>query len=111
MIGIDAPESGFDENSLRRAQYQVKIWGFSTKEILVCGKAATLRAKELCPEGSDVEVIGNQPDKYKRRLAYVICNGINVNLRLVEEGLVGRYPYPGDPEKPTHCVPAPEEVK
>jgi len=103
MLGIDTAESGFDENSIRRSRYQADLWGLPAEQIMICGKAATARAKELCSEGSEVEVVGNSPDKYGRRLAYVICAGVNLNARLVEEGHAGRYPYPAPPEKPSGC--------
>jgi endonuclease YncB( thermonuclease family) len=107
MIGIDTAESGFDENSRNRARRQVDLWGMTLEQVYTCGKAATRRVRELCPTGSEVEVIGTERGKYGRRLAYVICKGVNLNLRLVEEGLAGHYPYPGQPEKPAAC-PLPE---
>ena len=103
LIGIDTAESGFDENSTRRAHRQVKEWGMSLEQVFACGKAATARVKELCPVGNEVEVIGGERGKYGRRLAYVVCRGVNLNLKLVEEGLAGRYAYPAPPQKPAKC--------
>lgn len=109
LLGIDTPESGFDGNSQRRGRYQAKLWGLPVEQVFACGKAATRRAQELCPGGSAVQVIGNARDKYDRRLAYVVCQGVNVNERLVAEGLAGRYPFPGSPERPAGCPrPVPE---
>ncbi len=103
LLSIDTPESGFDDNSNRRARYQSELWHLDTDTIVACGKRATVRAKELCKEGSTVTIVGNKRDKYNRRLGFVLCAGMNVNERLVSEGHAGRYPYPGPPEKPTHC--------
>ena len=103
MLGIDTAESAFDDNSRKRGKRQADLWGMTLEQVFACGKAATLRARELCPAGNEVDVIGGERGKYGRRLAYVVCQGININLRLVEEGLAGRYPYPGSPEKPGAC--------
>jgi len=105
MIGIDTAESGFDENSRRRAARQASLWEMTIEQVYACGKAATKRVKQLCPAGSEVEVVGGERGKYGRRLAYVVCLGVNLNLRLVEEGLAGRYAYPAQPEKPAACPP------
>lgn len=105
LIGIDTPESGFGLQSRRRGERQAKLWRLYADEIFACGKAATERAKELCPEGNNVQVIGNRTDKYQRRLAYVICEGINMNQVLLDEGLAGRFAYPADPEQPRNCPP------
>ncbi len=103
LVGIDTAESGFDENSRKRAQWQAELWKLSVNQVLTCGLAATVRVKEICPEGSPVTLVGDDTDKYDRRLAYVKCAGQNINQRLIEEGHAGRYPYPQDPEKPTKC--------
>ena len=103
MLGIDTAESAFDDNSRKRGKRQADLWNMTLQQVFGCGKAATLRARELCPAGNEVDVVGNERGKYGRRLAYVVCQGINMNLRLVEEGLAGRYPYPGSPEKPSAC--------
>ena len=103
MIGMDTAESGFDDNSRRRASRQAELWKMSEKQVFACGKAATHRVRELCPVGSPATVIGGERGKYGRLLAYVICRGINLNHRLVEEGLAGRYPYPAPPERPAAC--------
>lgn len=103
MLGIDTAESAFDTNSRKRGKRQADMWGMTLEQVFACGKAATLRAREICPAGNEVDVVGNERGKYGRRLAYVVCQGINMNLRLVEEGLAGRYPYPGSPEKPGAC--------
>ncbi len=103
MLGIDTAESGFDDNSRRRGARQADLWGMSLEQVFACGKAATRLARQLCPQGSAVDVIGTERGKYGRRLAYVVCKGINLNQRLVDEGLAGRYPYPGPPEKPAAC--------
>jgi len=105
LLGIDTAESGFDENSIARGRRQARQWGMASEDVFACGKAATARARELCPEGSQVEVTGSESDAYGRRLAYVTCRGVNLNERLVEDGLAGRYPYPGPPEKPARCPP------
>jgi len=103
MIGIDTAESGFDDNSRKRARKQARLWGMSYEEVLACGKAATRRVCELCPPDSPVEIVGTELGKYGRRLAYVVCRGINMNRRLVAEGLAGNYPYPDPAEKPAAC--------
>jgi len=103
LVGIDTAESGFDDNSRRRAHRQVKQWGMTLEEVFACGKAATHRVCELCPPDSKVHIVGAERGKYGRRLAYLLCNGINMNLQLVREGLAGRYPYPDPPEKPSAC--------
>jgi len=103
MLGIDTAESGFDDNSRRRGKRQVELWGMSLEQVFACGKAATKRVREFCPVGSPVEVVGTERGKYGRRLAYVICKGVDMNALLVREGLAGRYPYPGDPDKPAAC--------
>ena len=103
LVGIDTPESGFDENSRKRGMRQVKWWGIRLEQVFVCGKHATRRARELCPRGSKVVVRGNEFGKYGRRLAEIVCRGVNINERLVEEGLAGRYPYPKPPERPRAC--------
>ena len=103
MIGMDTAESGFDDQSRRRGKPQDDLWGMNLKQVFACGKAATLRVRTLCPKGSPVEVIGGERDKYGRLLAYVVCRGINLNQRLVKEGLAGRYAYPAPPEAPSAC--------
>lgn len=103
LLDIDAPESGFDDNSRRRAEWQAKLWKLRVEAVLACGRAATAAAKEICPEGSPVEVLGDDRDKYGRRLAYVRCRGQSLNLRMIEEGHAGRYPYPADPDRPRGC--------
>lgn len=103
LVGIDTAESGFDDNSRARAQWQAKLWQLSYDSVLACGKAATARAKEICPEGSTVELHGEETDKYDRLLAHLRCRGLHVNQRLVEEGHAGRYPYPADPARPRRC--------
>ena len=103
LLGIDTPESGFDDNSIRRARWQSELWHVPFDAVLACGKAATATAKEICPEGSAIEVVGATRDRYKRRLGYVVCGGVEVNGALVARGAAGRYPFPGDPERPTGC--------
>jgi endonuclease YncB( thermonuclease family) len=105
LIGIDTAESGFDDNSRRRAGWQSRLWGLSYDEVVACGKAATARARQLCPDGSSVQVVGHDRDKYDRRLGYVVCDGVEVNGRLVAEGLAGRYPFPEPPQRPQACRP------
>jgi endonuclease YncB( thermonuclease family) len=103
LVGIDAAELGFDDASRTRAQEQARLWQLPYATILRCGKAATARVKEICPEGSTVELHGDDSDAVDRRLAYVRCGGLNVNQRLVEEGHAGRHPYPAAPERPRLC--------
>ena len=105
LLGIDTPESGFDINSQDRAKWQAKLWQLPYERVLACGKLATARAREICPEGSEVELRGKERDKYNRRLAYLRCDGLEINDELVSEGHAGRYPYPKDPERPALCVP------
>lgn len=105
LLDIDTAESGFDDNSRARADWQAKLWQLPVERVVACGKQATLRAREICPEGSRVELRGRKRDKYDRRLAYLRCCDIEVNARLVREGHAGRYAYPKDPERPTLCVP------
>ncbi len=107
LLGIDTPESGFDENSTRRAQWQSTLWGVPVEAVLACGKAATALARELCPEGSKVEVVGVARDRFQRRLGYVVCGGVEVNGALVARGAAGRYPYPAPPERPAGCPEGP----
>lgn len=104
LLGVDTPESGFDDNSLRRADWQAKLWGLPVDVVIACGKAATATAREICPEGSAIEVVGTARDRYQRRLAYVVCAGEEVNAALVARGAAGRYPYPADPERPSGCT-------
>lgn len=108
LLGVDTAESGFDANSRKRGEKQARLWGLRLHQVFACGKAATRRVRELCPAGSPVEVIGKQTGKYGRRLAYVICAGVDLNERLLAEGLAGRYPYPAPPEKPAACPSANE---
>ena len=103
LLSIDTPESGFDDNSNRRAKYQSGLWHLDTDTIVACGQRATARAKELCREGSKVSIVGDKLDKYKRRLGFVLCDGRNINELLVAEGHAGRYPFPGPPERPALC--------
>jgi endonuclease YncB( thermonuclease family) len=103
LLGIDTAESGFDENSNARAERQVGWWKLTREEVLACGQAAARRVRELCPPRSEVVLRGSGLDKYGRRLSEVVCRGMNVNQKLVEEGLAGRYPYPDPPEKPAAC--------
>lgn len=103
LLAIDAPESGFDDNSRTRAQWQGQLWQLPYATVLRCGKAATARAREICPEGSPVELLGDDRDKYDRRLAFIRCAGDDVNRRLLEDGYAGNYPYPADPERPRLC--------
>lgn len=103
LLGIDTPESGFDEHSTRRAHWQSSLWGVPFEAVLACGRAATALARELCPEGSRVEVVGAARDRFQRRLGYVVCGGVEVNGALVARGAAGRYPYPAPPERPSGC--------
>ena len=82
---------------------QVKQWDMTLEQVLACGKAATKRVCEFCPPDTKVQIVGSQLGKYGRRLAYVLCNGVNMNRMLVSEGLAGRYPYPDPPDKPSAC--------
>ncbi|HOX46400.1 MAG TPA: thermonuclease family protein [Myxococcota bacterium] len=104
LVGVDTAESGFDRNSRARARRQARQWGLTYEDVLACGKLATARARELCPEGAQVEVTGSDSDAYGRRLGYVVCKKVNLNERLVADGLAGRYPYPGPPERPARCT-------
>ena len=103
LVGIETPESGFDANSKTRATWQAEIWKLPYDTIIRCGQAATTRAKEICPEGSTVLLIGDETDKYDRRLAHIRCAGQNVNVRLLQEGHAGHYAYPADPSRPHGC--------
>jgi endonuclease YncB( thermonuclease family) len=103
LVGIDTPESAFDENSRRRGLWQAHLWHLSTAQVFACGQAATRRAKELCPEGSAIELIAQGTDKYDRLLGTVFCRDLNLNARLLQEGLAGRYAYPALPQRPTAC--------
>lgn len=107
LVGIDTPESGFDDNSRRRGQRQVRWWHLTLEQVFACGKAATRRVRQLCPRSSPVRLEGDKLDKYGRRLAKIFCRGMDINEQLVKEGLAGRYPYPRRPEKPAAC-PVPE---
>ena len=103
LIGVDTAESGFDDNSRRRAGWQAELWGLSYDEVVACGKAATQAAGARCPAGSTVEVTGHDRDKYDRRLGYVVCEGEELNGWLVREGHAGVYPYPDPPARPRAC--------
>ena len=103
LVGIDAAESGFDVNSVTRAKMQAELWKLPYDTVIACGKAATARVKEICPEGSTVLLVGDETDKYDRRLAYVRCGGLNINVRLIEEGHAGHYAYPAEPARPRGC--------
>jgi endonuclease YncB( thermonuclease family) len=103
LIGIDTAESGFDDNSSRRAGWQAELWGISYDEVVACGKAATAAAGARCPAGSRVEVVGHERDKYDRRLGYVVCGGEELNGWLVGEGHAGVYPFPDPPARPRAC--------
>jgi endonuclease YncB( thermonuclease family) len=104
LIGIDTAESGFDNNSVRRAGWQAELWGLTYDEVVACGKTASERANALCGAGSRVQVVGPFRDKYDRRLGYVTCDDVEINGRLVHEGLAGRYPFPDPPERPQACA-------
>ena len=104
LLEIDTAESGFDANSMSRAEWQAKLWRLTVPEVLACGKRATVRAREICPEGSPVVLRGDARDKYDRRLAHMVCRDVEVNQRLVDEGHAGRYPFPADPERPSLCT-------
>lgn len=103
LIGMDTAESAFDENSRRRGLRQAGLWGMSLQQVFACGKAASRRVEQLCPAGSAVTVTGNKRGHYGRLLAYISCLGVNINERMVAEGLAGRYPYPAPPAKPAAC--------
>lgn len=103
LLDIDTAESGFDDNSRARADWQAKLWLVPVDAVIACGKRATTRAREICPDGSRVELRGTDRDKYDRRLAYLRCRDVEVNAQLVREGHAGRYAYPKDPERPTLC--------
>lgn len=105
LLEIDTPESGFDDNSRSRAEWQAKLWRLDVAKVTACGKRATERAREICPDGSPVELTGDARDKYDRRLAHMRCNGSDINQQLVAEGHAGRYPFPADPERPGGCTP------
>ncbi len=103
LLAIDTPESGFDKNALRRAEYQSKLWSITADEVIACGKVATEYSKSICPAGSEIEVVGRELDRYKRRLGYLVCKGKNVNEELVKSGHAGVYAFPAHPEKPSGC--------
>lgn len=107
LLEIDTPESGFDDNSRGRAEWQAKLWRIPVEEIQACGKRATGRAREICPDGSRVTLKGDGRDKYDRRLSHMWCgvetSGVSVNQQLVDEGHAGKYPFPADPERPGLC--------
>ncbi|MCG3174275.1 MAG: hypothetical protein GMKNLPBB_02503 [Myxococcota bacterium] len=108
LVGIDTAESGFDDNSKRRAGYQAEMWKMTYEQVVRCGQLASKRVKELCSHGTAVKIAGNERDKYGRRLGYVLCGEININERMVSDGWAGKYAYPADPEKPRLC-PVPEK--
>ncbi len=103
LVGIGTAASGFDDDSRARARRQAELWKLPYETVVTCGKAATARVKEICPEGSTVMLIGEDSDEQDRRLAYVRCAGLNVNVRLLEEGHGGHHAYPADPARPRLC--------
>lgn len=103
LLDIDTAESGFDDNSTKRGFWQAKLWQLPVDAVFACGRRATARAREICPDGTQVELRGRERDKYDRRLAYLRCLDVEVNAKLVREGHAGRYAYPKDPERPTLC--------
>ncbi len=103
LVGIDAAEVGLDEASRTRAQEQASLWQLPYATVLRCGRAAVARAREICPEGSAVELHGDDSDDLDRRLAHVRCRGLQVNQRMLEEGHAGRHAEPAAPERPRLC--------
>jgi endonuclease YncB( thermonuclease family) len=103
LVGIDTPESGFDDSSRRRAAWQAELWAMPIEQVLRCGQLAGARAASLCAPGSAIELVGDARDRYDRRLATLRCEGRDVNRTLVDEGLAGDYPYPADPARPARC--------
>lgn len=103
LFGIDAAETGVDDESRERARLQAKLWKLPEDAVLRCGKAAAARVLEICPAGSEVVLHGDQTDDEDRLLAHIHCAGKHVNQRLIEEGHAGRYPHPKDPARPRLC--------
>lgn len=103
LVGIGAAATGDDEVSRARARRQAELWKLPYEAVLKCGEAATARAKEICPEGSPVILIGEDVDRDEHRLAYVRCAGLNVNVRMLDEGHAGHHALPADPARPRRC--------
>lgn len=103
LQAIEAAELGFDRASRVRAEEQAQLWQLPYAKVLGCGAAALARAREICPEGSSVELHGEDSDDDDRRLAFVRCGGQTLNKRLLEEGYAGRWAPERAPERPRLC--------
>jgi endonuclease YncB( thermonuclease family) len=103
LQGIEAAETGTNPESKTRAKWQADLWKLPYEVVIRCGEAAVARAKEICPEGSTVLLVGDDTDKLDRRLAHVRCAGQNVNVRLLQEGHAGHHAEPADPARPHRC--------
>lgn len=90
LQGIEVAELGFDRASRTRALEQSQAWQLPYAKVLQCGRAAIARVREICPEGSPVELHGEDTDRDDFRVAFVRCGGQTVNRRLLEEGHAGR---------------------
>lgn len=57
------------------------------------GIASRDHLRSICPVGKDVIVHDLGPDKYKRRLGRVFCNGVDANAAMIESGSAWVYDY------------------
>jgi len=103
LQGVEVAELGFDRASRTRALEQSQLWQLSYATVLRCGRAATVRVREICPEGSSVELHGDDTDRDDNRVAFIRCGGQNVNQRMLDEGHAGLQVELREPERPRLC--------
>ncbi len=114
LVGIDAPEIEHErqEKDSDRMEWQQRRYGRTRAQIVSAGNAAADRLRQLVPTDAAVRLVHlmdskgrAKRDKYRRLLAYVEVDSVDVGLTLLHEGFA--WPYeepnalkPSDPSKP-----------
>ncbi len=72
---------------------RVRLWGIDAPEKgQPYADSARARLKALC-EGKPVQLEWKDKDQHQRTVAVVWCGGVNINLKLIQEGLAWHYAY------------------
>lgn len=120
LVGIESPEARRTEKAKRQAEEH----GLTLDEVVAKGEVATERMREMV-EGRKVTLVWpyepGKRDRFKRLLAYVEVDGVDVGEVLLREGVVwllAKYEHPREEryrqasqDSPDGSVPSPATQK